>query len=272
MSLTVHTNSPAPVLGGMSPEQEKLIREILCKEASPDEIAVFLNIARHTGLDPIAKQIWMIPRWDSKLGRNAYTPQVSIDGARLIADRTGKYAPGRSATFTYKPDGLILTCTAYVKKLTSDGTWHEIEHTCFFDEYVQTFTDKKTGESKVSGLWATKGHVMISKCTEMACLRKGFPNEMVKLYVDGEFDKDSKGAIDVSPIDEISQQELDDLYAISVKFPEVSKNFQNHYKVTGWNQLKRNQYQVVKRRFEKELADKAEAFRAAQDGDNVQAI
>jgi phage recombination protein Bet len=251
----------------MSFEQEKLIKDILCKGASDDEIAVFMNIAKHTRLDPLTKQIWMIPRWDSKLGRNAYTPQVSIDGARLIADRTGNYAPGRSPTYTYKPDGSILSCTAFVKKRTSEGTWHEIEHTCFFDEYVQTFTDKKTGESKVSGLWATKGHAMIAKCAEAGALRKSFPAEMCNLYAEGELDK---GALDVSPIlDEISQQELDDLYALSVQFQDVSKNFQEYYKVTSWNQLKRNQYQVVKRRFEKELADKAEAFRSAQDGENV---
>ena len=53
-------------------EQLGLIKNIICKGASDDEIAVFLQICKHTRLDPLSKQIWMIPRWDSKLGKTVY--------------------------------------------------------------------------------------------------------------------------------------------------------------------------------------------------------
>ena len=233
-------------------EQLGLIKNIICKGASDDEIAVFLQICKHTKLDPIAKQIYLIPRYDSKAGKNVYTPQVSIDGARLIADRTGCYAPGRKTEFEFKPDGSLLAATAYVKKKTSDGTWHEIEATAYFDEYVQTYEDKRTGEKKVMGLWGSKPMTMLAKVAESICLRRGFPSEMSGVYVEGELDKDS--VIDVTPVEEVTQAELNDLYELSVKCPDLTQKLKDHFKITGFDQLSKRQYEIAKKRLVDEVA------------------
>ncbi len=238
-------------------EQLFLIKNIICKGASDDEIAIFLQICKHTRLDPIAKQIWMIPRWDSKVSKNVYTPQVSIDGARLIADRTGNYAPGRKTEFEYKQDGSLLSATAFVKKKTSDGIWHEIEATAFFEEYVQTYTDKKTNETKVMGLWSSKPHTMIQKVAEMVCLRRGFPSEMSGVYVEGELDKYS--VLDVTPVDEVTQAELNELYELSVKCPDLTQKLKEHFKITGFNQLSKRQYDIAKKRLIDEMSKQIQA-------------
>ena len=55
------------------------------QNAPKPELAVFLHFCQRTGLDPFARQIYMIARGGK------YTIQASIDGLRLVADRSGNY-------------------------------------------------------------------------------------------------------------------------------------------------------------------------------------
>lgn len=235
-----------------SEEQCQLIKNIICKGASDDEQAIFLALSEHLKLDPFAKQIWMIPRWDSKLQKTVYTPQVSIDGLRLVANRTGRYAPGPAPTVSFDKDGKLFSCTSFVKKMTDDGTWHTVEHTCYFSEYVQMYTDKKTGEKKPSGLWETMPISQLSKCSEAGALRKSFPAETAGAYAEGELDKDA--VVDVTPVDEISQQELNELYELSVKAPELTQKIKEYFNINSFHHLSKRQYDIAKKRLSEEVS------------------
>jgi len=125
------------------------------------------------GLDPIAKQIYAVSRWDSTLKKNVMTVQVGIDGYRLVAERTGRYAPGREPTFTYGPNGELVSATSYVMKMTDDGKWHEVAATAFYAEYVQT-----NKEGQPTSFWKKMGHSQTAKCAETLALRKAFPSEL----------------------------------------------------------------------------------------------
>jgi phage recombination protein Bet len=156
----------------------KILKDQICRDLSDSELKVFLMFCTRSGLDPFTKEIYAIKR----AGR--MTIQTSIDGLRLIADRTGCYAPGPEPTFTYDADSRLISATSYVKKMTIDGTWHIVSACAHFSEYAQRGRD-----GKLCGLWGTMGHCMLSKCAEGLAIRKCFPGRTDKLYLKEEMDQ-----------------------------------------------------------------------------------
>ncbi len=161
----------------MDQDKIELLKRTVCKGASNDELELFIHACNRTGLDPFMKQIYAVKRY-TKNGE-VMTIQTGIDGYRLIAERSGRYMPGRECTFTYENNALI-SATGYVKKMDSSNTWHEIAHTVYWNEYVP-----KTKEG-IASMWRDKPHVMLSKCAESAVLRKAFPADLSGLYTTEE--------------------------------------------------------------------------------------
>ncbi len=158
-------------------KKKQLLKDLYFKTASDEEFLLFLHACEKTSLDPMMKQIYPVKRYDSTLKRECMTIQTGIDGYRLVAERTGRYAPGKETTYTYDKNGQILSATAYVKKLTKDGTWHEIPATAYFSEYCQ-----KTKDGSPAMMWQKMPHNQLAKCAEALALRKAFPNELSGLY------------------------------------------------------------------------------------------
>lgn len=165
-------------LGEWSPEKIELLKTTICKGATDDQLELFRYVCNHTKLDPFLKQIYGIIR-NGKDGP-VMTIQTSIDGLRLIADRTGKYLPGREPTFVYDQNKRVFSATAYIKKQTTDGQWHEVCATAHLSEYMPKYAND---------FWATKPHLMTSKCAEALALRKAFPAEMAGVYSEDEMDQ-----------------------------------------------------------------------------------
>lgn len=151
--------------------RRNLIKNMYAKDCSNDEFEVFLFTCKRLGLDPRAKQIYAI-----KL-QGKMTFQIGIDGLRLVAERTGKYAPGRETLYAYDKDGKLFSATAYVKKLVCD-TWHEVPATAYMAEY-------STGQAT----WKTKPHIMLGKCAESLALRKAFPMELSGIHSTEEMEQ-----------------------------------------------------------------------------------
>jgi phage recombination protein Bet len=159
-------------------EQIALIKKTICVGATDDELSLFLYVCHHTGLDPLVKQIHAVKRGKGEYAK--MTIQTSIDGFRMIAERTGKYAPGRESTFLYDDNKKLISATSYIKKMTADGTWHDISANALYEEYVVCYNGKP------NDFWQRMPHVMLAKCAEALALRKAFPAELSKIYVEEE--------------------------------------------------------------------------------------
>lgn len=176
----------------------ELLKSTVCKGASNDEFELFLHVCKRTGLDPFMKQIYSIPRGGQR------TIQTSIDGLRLIAERTGKYSPGKQSIYEYNENKQLLASTSFVMKMTADGTWHEVAYTAMFAEY----------NPGVGSFWKKMPHVMLSKVAEAAALRKAFPAEMSGIYTKEEMAQSDKQDDEEIKIEKIlSYSDLDEYFS-----------------------------------------------------------
>lgn len=200
-------------------EQERMIRDTFANGANPQEFAVLLEIAKVRRLNPLLRQIHFVKRWDRERGREVWSTQVSIDGLRAIAERTGKYDGQDEPDFVEK-DGKLIACKVRVYR----KDWaRPAVGVAYWSEYVQT---KKDGS--VTAFWARMPHVMIAKCAEAIALRKAFPEDMSGLYVPEEMAQADNGrrAPTVTADGEIldSEQDLEKVLAASVDWTKWAED------------------------------------------------
>jgi len=183
-----------------TPQQMDILKNTICKGVTNEEFEVFLMACVKTKLDPFMKQIYAVKRRGKKpdgTWGETMTIQTGIDGYRLIAERTECYSPGQEPTYTYDPQGKLMSATAYVKKMTKDGTWHTVSASAYIDEYCQ-----RTKEGQPMGMWANMPRTMLAKCAESQALRKAFPAEMSGVYTKEEMTQAETEIINIAPTPE----------------------------------------------------------------------
>lgn len=159
-------------------EQVELIKRTICNKATDDELKLFINQCKRTRLDPFSKQIWFIKNEK----KNTVQIMASIDGLRLIAERTGNYA-GQEGPFWCGGDGIwkdIWLAKEYPRAAKVGVLRHDWKQPKFsvakWEEYAQIW------DNKPSFMWGKMPAFMLAKTAEALALRSAFPNELSGLY------------------------------------------------------------------------------------------
>ena len=168
----------------LTDEQIELIKTAIARNATDDELALFIQTCKRMRLDPFARQIFLVKRYDRELGRNVATTQVSVDGYRLVAERTGEYR-GQTPPEWCGPDEVWKQVWLDAKNppvaarcgVYREGFREPLYRVALFRSYVQ-----RTKEGAPTFMWRTYAEQMLHKCAESLALRAAFPNELSGVY------------------------------------------------------------------------------------------
>lgn len=219
-------------------EQVELIKRTIAVGATDDELKLFLFQAQKSGLDPLKKEIYFI-----KVGGRVQTI-TSIDGMRLVADRSGLYE-GQTQPVFYDGDGRSYDI--WLKKeppfACKVGVWKKgfkepLYAVAIFNEYAK------------GNLWLKMPSLMIAKVAEALALRKAFPNDIGGIYTRDEmeqahdFKEVAEEKKEVVLIDEIKIKILNDLILES---KTDLKKFLDHAKVKSLSEINLVNYETLKK-------------------------
>ena len=195
-----------PEQQGFTSMQVSALQHIGVDKASEGDLAVFFHVCQRTGLDPFARQVYMIGRQTSEKDASGQwikvtkqTIQTGIDGFRLIGRRAANAAS----------HGLSVSAPEWAK---DDGSWRPVwvgawglpiaarvtihrngepfTAVALFDEYKQT---KYGGE--LTAVWAQRPAGQLAKCAEALAWRMAFPQDLSGIYADEEM-----GQADNAPV------------------------------------------------------------------------
>lgn len=183
--------------------QVKLIRETVAPQLDDTQFATFMLLAARTGLDPLSRQIYAIPRkkrvkengeWVDK---TEMTLQTGIDGFRAIGQRTrectGVSAPEWCDKKGVWRDVWLEEEPPAAARVTVYRNGEAYPFVATYREYVQTVgvyegegRDRKQVRTEPNSMWKNMPANQIAKCAEAGAWRKAFPVEMGGIFVDEE--------------------------------------------------------------------------------------
>jgi phage recombination protein Bet len=160
-------------------KQENILKATVAKNTTNEQFGLFLQVCRYTGLNPFAKQIYAVVRG------NQMTIQTGIDGFRVLAERSGRYA-GQIGPEWCDDSGVWKDVwlsdkppvAARVGVLRRD-----------FDQPIWGVARYASYEQPSNNLWKKMPEVMLAKCAESLALRRAFPSELSGIYTKEEMDQ-----------------------------------------------------------------------------------
>lgn len=173
---------------GLAPGDVQVLRDTIAKGSTDAELAFFLRFCKGKALDPFARQVHMVKRWDPEAGRETMALQTGIDGYRVIAERTGNYEAGEGPLWcdaegkwvdVWLDDKNPPKAARFI--VHRKGRKLPVVATARFSAYAQR---KKDGG--LTRMWATMGAEQLAKCAEALALRRAFPEDLASVHTDEE--------------------------------------------------------------------------------------
>jgi phage recombination protein Bet len=191
-----------------SSSEISLIKSTIAKGSTDEELQLFLAICHRTGLDPFARQIFFVKRG------NVGQTTASIDGFRLIAERSEKYE-GQLGPFWCGKDGQwrdvwldneppLAAKVGVFRTGFREPLWATANFSAYF---VPT-----------NLIWKKMPALMLAKCAESLALRRAFPMQLSGLYTDDEMGQ--VGSFVEEPIIVIEEPQKESPKAIESKIRE----------------------------------------------------
>jgi phage recombination protein Bet len=175
-----------------TPKQAAALQQLGVADASNADLAVFFHVVSRSGLDPFARQIYMIGRREKNKNDQWVTKQTiqtGIDGYRLIARRAADKAGEKLAEPEPRWCGKDLqwleawpfdeppaACKVVIYR---DG--EPFAGVVNYREFVQVNRD-----GKPTSMWKRMPANQLAKCAEAQALRKAYPQELAGIYVEDE--------------------------------------------------------------------------------------
>ena len=167
-------------------------------QATASDISFFAQYCQKTRLDPLSRQIYAITR------QGSMQILLSIDGYRIIAQRTGEYEG--SETFWCGTDGVWTDVwlnnnppSAAKVIVYRKNCKRGVSAVALFREYANL----------KSNTWQKMPALMLAKCAESLALRKAFPSDLSGLYTTDEINNIEESNIMETTVIDVPKENYD---------------------------------------------------------------
>jgi phage recombination protein Bet len=189
-------------LASYSSEELDLIKKTVAMNTTDDELKLFMYTSERTGLNPLTRQIHCIKmnRYNPESGKTESVMNIvtGIDGFRVVAERSGKYAGQTRIEYGQMKDGY----PEYAEVGVFRKDWEQpVYARAYWKEYAKMYKDKNTQKMKVGGTWEKMPFLMLGKCAEALALRKAFPQDLSGVYTTDEMEQGDRTPLKVEHTD-----------------------------------------------------------------------
>ena len=168
-------------------------------QATANDISFFAQYCQRTKLAPLSRQIYAIPKREGSM-----QILLSIDGYRIIAQRTGEYEG--SETFWCGTDGVWTDVwlnnnppSAAKVIVYRKNCKRGVSAVALFKEYANL----------KSNTWQKMPALMLAKCAESLALRKAFPSDLSGLYTTDEMNNIEENNIVETTVIDVPKENYD---------------------------------------------------------------
>lgn len=152
------------------------------RPATDEELALFAATCERTGLDPFARQIYAQFRTDSRTQRENMAIQATIDGFRVVAERSGDYLGGDAPQWCGTDGEWRDVWTAEGHPVAARITVHKSLGGLIGDTTVVAHWKEYAPSGAAGQMWTKMPALMLAKVAEALALRRAFPMVLSGLY------------------------------------------------------------------------------------------